>query len=170
MDVNSKFTYEGLVRGLPVNQWAIDGTIFHINQQLYFVYSGWPLTATDNLKQELFITRMVDPMTADPSTGVHMISTPTFPWESWRDPGNGQVHHINEGPAWLEMGSFKGIIFSASASWTSDYKMGTLQYLGGDPLEISPWKKYPTELLCNNKNGKGPYAPGHCSYYPDFLC
>jgi hypothetical protein len=100
-------------------------------------YSGWSLTETDGLKQELYITKMIDPVTADPSAGVHMISTPTFPWETYQDHGNGPLHQINESPAWLEVDSFKGIVFSAGASWTSDYQLGILQYLGGDPQKIT---------------------------------
>ena len=37
----------GRVRGMPPNQWAIDGTVFELNHTLYFAYSGWPLTGTN---------------------------------------------------------------------------------------------------------------------------
>ena len=163
MDPTSQFTLVGQIGNLPPDQWAIDGTVFTINDQLYLVYSGWPFNQTNELKQELYIARMTDPVTADGSAGVHMISTPTFPWESYQDPGNGQLHQINEGPAWLEVDAFKGIIFSAGASWTSDYQLGILQYVGGDPLQIESWNKSPQQLLSNNPNGAGPYGPGHCS-------
>jgi GH43 family beta-xylosidase len=164
MAPTSTFTFQGPIKNLP-NQWAIDGTVFTIANQLYLAYSGWPINdETNDLKQEIYIAKMINPTTADPSAGVHMISTPTFPWEKYQDPGNGPVHQINEGPAWLELDGFKGIIFSAGASWTSDYQLGILQYLGGDPLQISSWKKYPQQLLSNNPNGTGPYGPGHCSY------
>lgn len=168
MDSTSKFSLEGQIRGLP-DHWAIDGTVFKLNGELYMVYSGWPLHETDDLKQELFIAKMVDPVTADPSTGVHMISTPQYDWEKWKDPGNGPWHEINEGPEWLEMDTFKGIIFSGGASWTSNYNLGILQYIGEDPLQISSWRKFPQRLLCNNPSGKGPFAPGHCSYVSHFL-
>jgi GH43 family beta-xylosidase len=165
MEPTSTFSLVGLVGNLPPNQWAIDGTVFTIDNQLYLAYSGWPATETDGNTQQLFIAKMTNPVTADPA-GVHMISTPTFPWESYQDPGsNGALHKINEGPAWLEVDAFKGIVFSAGASWTSDYQLGILQYLGGDPLQISSWKKYPQQLLSNNPDGAGPYGPGHCSYY-----
>jgi GH43 family beta-xylosidase len=165
MEPTSKFSLEGQIQGLP-DHWAIDGTVMHIDNVLYMVYSGWPLNVNDDLIQQLFITKMVDPSTADPSTEVHMISAPDYPWEKFKDPGDGPWHDINEGPQWLELGSFKGIIFSAGASWTSGYQLGILQYLGGDPFQISSWKKYDQPLLCNNPNGTGPYGPGHCSYPP----
>lgn len=159
MDPAATFTFEGQIRNLP-DQWAIDGTVFTIDNQLYMVYSGWPLHATGNLLQQLFITKMINPVTADPS-GSSMIATPTYDWEKFQD-GNG-LHEINEGPAWLELNGFKGIVFSAGASWTSGYQLGILQYLGGDPLQISSWKKSPQPLLSNNPDGQGPYGPGHCS-------
>jgi len=156
----STFTYVGPVKNLPGWQWAIDGTIFKIDNQWYVVYSGWP-TANDTQTQQLFIAKMIDPVTADPSTAVsgpYMISEATNNWEIF------QNYHINEGPAWLELGSdFKGIIFSAGASWTSDYQLGILKYLGGDPLDSHSWNKFPQPLLTNNPNGQGPFAPGHCS-------
>ena len=162
MEPTSRFTFEGLIRGIP-DHWAIDGTVFHIDNQLYMVYSGWPLHLNNDLKQELFIAKMVDPITADPSTGVHMISTPEYGWEKYKDPGDGPWHEINEGPQWLQMGSFRGIVYSAGASWTSHYSLGLLEYTRGDPLQISSWMKHHIPLLCNNPGGKGPYAPGHCS-------
>jgi GH43 family beta-xylosidase len=160
MDPTSTFTLEGAVRGLP-DKWAIDGTVFYINNDAYFAYSGWPLDAKDDLRQDLFIAKMTDPVT---TTGADAISLPQLPWETWKDPTNGTLHAINEGPAWLEMGTFKGIIYSAGASWTDDYQLGILQYIGGDPLQITSWKKDQTQLLVNNPSQKGPYGPGHCSY------
>jgi GH43 family beta-xylosidase len=163
MEPTSKFSFEGQIQGLP-DHWAIDGTVFHLNTELYLVYSGWPLHSNDDLKQELFIAKMLDPVTADPSMGVHVISTPDYVWEKFKDPGDGPWHEINEGPQWLEMDTFKGIVYSCGASWTSGYQLGILQYIGGDPLQISSWRKQDQPLLCNNPSGKGPYAPGHCSY------
>jgi len=145
------------------NHWAIDGTMIHLNNQWYLVYSGWPQDGTNELKQELWIAKMKSPTEADPAQPAAAISSPTdYPWEKHTDSGG--VHQINEGPAWLEIGSFRGIVFSASASWSSDYTLGVLQYVGGDPLQKSSWHKSPQQLLCNNPNGQGPWGPGHCSY------
>ena len=169
MAATSTFNLVGQVANLP-NQWQIDGTVFTLNHVLYFVYSGWPLNDSSGLTQELFIAKMDDPVTADPNTTPAMISTPTYAWEKYTDPGpGGAVHAINEGPAWLQLDSFQGIVFSAGASWTSDYQLGLLQYVGGDPMQNSSWKKYPQQFLCNNPDGQGPYGPGHCSYTPSVL-
>jgi len=162
MEPTSKFVLEGPLRGLP-DHWAIDGTVFTLNNELYLCYSGWPLDTNDDLKQELFIAKMLDPVTADPSLGVHVIAAPDYGWEKFKDPGDGPWHEINEGPQWLEMGSFRGIVYSAGASWTSNYNLGILEYIGGDPLQPHSWRKHPTPLLTNDPSGQGPYAPGHCS-------
>src|ERR1700738_5333766 len=41
MEETSIFKFERLIRGMP-DRWAIDGTVFYINQQLYMAWSGWP--------------------------------------------------------------------------------------------------------------------------------
>jgi GH43 family beta-xylosidase len=164
MEPSSTFTFGGPVLGLP-DKWAIDGTMFYINQDLYFAYSGWPQDATDGLKQELYITKMKDPRNA---ISAIPISSPQFEWELFQDPKNGHLYQINEGPAWLDIGTFKGIVFSAGASWDKDYQLGVLQYVGGNPLDKTSWNKFSTQLLRNNTSGEGPYGPGHCSYRP--LC
>ena len=96
MELTSKFTFEEPIRGLPDHQ-AIDRTVFYINNELYIVYSGQLLYENDDLKQELFIAKMLDPATADSSTGVHMISTLEYLWEKFKDPGDESQHEINEG-------------------------------------------------------------------------
>ena len=166
-DPTSTFTYLGQLQGLP-DQWQIDGTVFMLNNQLYIVYSGWKLgDQNDNESlQQLWIARMKSPFEADPAYKPVMISNPQYPWEMWPNPNPTAM--INEGPTWLEFGSFRGIIFSASASWTPDYKLGILQYVGPDPMNPNSWKKSPIPLLADNPNGQGPYAPGHCSYLPPF--
>ena len=152
----------GPIANLP-DRWAIDGTMIHLNNQWYLVYSGWPQGANNELKQELWISKMKSPTEADPAHPAASISSPTdHAWEAHTDSGG--LHQINEGPAWLEIGSFRGIIFSASASWSSDYTLGVLQYVGGDPLQKSSWHKSHQQLLRDNPNGKGPWGPGHCSY------
>ena len=110
----SQFTFvtqDGLIANLPPDQWPIDRTVFTLNGQLYLVHSGWP-AGTDGLEQQLFIAKMTNLYTADASAGILLIAKATFPWEKYQDPGNGPLHQINEGPAWLEIDAFKGIVFS----------------------------------------------------------
>ncbi|EON68313.1 hypothetical protein W97_07571 [Coniosporium apollinis CBS 100218] len=147
----------GLIRGLPQQQWQIDGTVFSIDNRLFLVYSGWPFDNADlsDLVQELFIVPLSDPVTAAARQPVR-ISTPEHPWEWTAD------HGINEGPQWFESadGRWRGLVYSCAGSWTKDYKMATLQYTGGDPMDPRSWRKSNKPLI-ENAPGRGPYAPGH---------
>ena len=156
----------GPIGGMDQGQWAIDGTVFEIDDVLFFCYSGWPkrddgkwVQQKQNV-QQLWILRMKDPVTAD-SEAV-MISHPSLPWEQLE----GTHVAINEGPQWLESPSdhWRGLVYSCSASWTRHYKMATLRYLpqaGKGPLDRSSWIKSEEPLLQNRPDGKGPFGPGH---------
>ncbi|KAF2766135.1 Arabinanase/levansucrase/invertase [Teratosphaeria nubilosa] len=156
---------QGPIRGMDQGQWAIDSTVFEIEGTLYLCYSGWPRSRDtgsgweerDERMQQLFIYRLSDPLTA--SGKAIMISNPTETWERIGEHGPA----INEGPQWLESpsGHWKGLAYSCSASWTKEYKMATLQYLGGDPLHPSSWSKSKAPLIQNRADGLGPYGPGH---------
>lgn len=154
----SDWTFLGPIANLDQAQWAIDATVISLNHQLYFIYSGWPLGELESeLIQELFIVRLSDPVTADsPPT---RLCHPSEPWE--RSDRSG----INEGPQVLVSpdGSWTGIVYSCAGSWTKDYKMNTLQYMGGDPLDVTAWKKGTNPLITTNDSGKGPWGPGHGS-------
>jgi len=155
----------GPIDGMDQRQWAIDGTVFNIDGVLYFSYSGWPRQEhhsngwedRDELVQQLFILRLSDPTTA--ASHAVMISHPTESWEQLGERGAA----INEGPQWLESpsGDWRGLVYSCSGSWTKQYKMATLEYLGGDPLDPRVWRKSEKPLLQNREDGVGPYGPGH---------
>ena len=153
----------GPIRNMSQRQWAIDGTVFEIDNQLYFAYSGWPLDRAeddyDERTQQLFIMRLHDPVTA--ASDPVMISSPDQPWERSGDAG------INEGPQWLasQTSSWQGLVYSCAGSWTPDYKMSTLTYLPGrDPLLLSSWAKAARPLLQNAEHGRGPFGPGHGNF------
>lgn len=160
----------GPIAGMDQKQWAIDGTIFEIDGTLYMMYSGWPKKedgktweTKDESIQQLFIIRLSDPLSA--SSEAVMISSPTMSWEKLE----GTKVAINEGPQWLESpsGHWKGIVYSACASWTKEYKMATLQYLpetGKGPLDPSSWRKSSEPLIQTRPDGVGPFGPGHGSF------
>jgi GH43 family beta-xylosidase len=160
LDPTSSFTWEflGPIRGLPTTQWAIDGTVIPLNNKNYFVYSGWPINdhSASELRQELYIAELSSPTTA--ASQAFAISEPTEPWEITDN------HGINEGPQFLASpdGKWVGLAYSCAGSWTQDYKMNTLKYLGGDPLNRASWRKSRTPLL--QKARGGPYGPGHGSF------
>lgn len=155
----------GRVRGTPEGQWAIDGTVFELHNAWYLVYSGWPLDNDNDsdLVQELFITRLEDPTTAASGAPV-VICRPDQPWEITRD-GNGD-HGINEGPQFLSSpdGTWKGLVYSCAGSWTPEYKMATLHYIGGDPMDPQAWRKGSQPLAMTKDPIKGPWGPGHGTF------
>ncbi|KAF2711842.1 glycoside hydrolase family 43 protein [Pleomassaria siparia CBS 279.74] len=159
LDANT-WTYHGPLSGMP-DQWAIDGTVLHLHNAMYFVYSGWPLdrgAGQDESLQELFIISMQSP-TAVQGAPVR-ISTPNHPWEFSGSSG------INEGPQILcsPDNRWLGIAYSCAGSWTHEYKMGVLAYTGGDPLAPQSWIKRPTPLLRASADDKPPYGPGHGNF------
>jgi GH43 family beta-xylosidase len=83
---------------------------------------------------------MTDPCTI----GGHrrMISAPEHNWEM-------SVAAVNEAPELLrndEAGKLF-VVYSADASWTQAYKMGLLEWQGGDVTDASAWRKRPGPLL-----------------------
>ena len=151
----------GPIRNMPSQQWSIDGTVFWINNALYYVYSGWPLDGRPESEktQQLFIALMQDPVSA--GSPPVLISDPGNHWERSGDAG------INEGPQWLAdpHGAFVGIVYSCAGSWTRDYKLGILQYNGGDPLNPHSWQKWHQPLLQSGAQADC-HGPGHCSFVP----
>jgi GH43 family beta-xylosidase len=147
-DPMGPFTFKGQ---LNTNGWAIDGTAFQWQNQLYFVWSGWP-GGTDG-QQNLYIASMGDPLTL--SSGRAIISTPNYSWEK-----NGLP--INEGPEALIHNGTLSIIYSASGYWTSDYALGRITYDGsGSLLTASNWAKAPSPVFAKTSEIVG---VGHASF------
>ena len=141
------------------DKWAIDGTIFQYENELYTIWSGW--AGDKNVCQNLYIAKMKNPLTI--SSKRVMISTPEYEWEKMDCDGI-QYPYINEGPsAYIKDGKLR-VIFSASGSWANHYCMGILEFLGGDLLNEKNWKKqsFPALSLEDGWNG-----PGHCSVTTD---
>ncbi|ETS81978.1 hypothetical protein PFICI_06980 [Pestalotiopsis fici W106-1] len=158
-----QWEFLGRILGMP-DQWATDGTVFELDNTLYFVYSGWPLDdhGHSDLTQQLFILKLDDPTIA--ASHPVMISAPEHTWEFTSD-DNG-AHGINEGPQFLESpdGKWKGIVYSAAGSWTHQYKLAVLHYNGGDPLNPRSWPKSQQPLLQASGHSKGPWGPGHGNF------
>lgn len=127
--------YEALgpVRDASHDVWAIDLTVFSHQDRLYAVWSGWE-EAGDGFPQNLYIAPMSDPATI--SGERRRLSRPEHGWEM-------SVAAVNEGPEVVRHpGSGRlFVLFSADASWTQAYKMGLMEWTGGDVTDPASWRK-----------------------------
>lgn len=144
------YTYKGRLFDPSNDTWSIDGSVLQLNDSLYFLFSAF----AGNL-QSMFIAPMSDPWTISGSRV--LLSQPELPWELVG--GN-----VNEGPVALQHDDDTFIIYSASACWTADYKLGMLIYQGGDPLASDAWLKHP-EPVFQRSDAAGVYGPAHNGFF-----
>ncbi len=130
--------------------WAIDGSVLQLHDKLYFLFSSW-----DGPLQNLYIAPMSDPWTISGSRV--LISKPTLDWET-------QGGNVNEAPVVLQHNSDTFIVYSTSACWTPDYKLGLLKLVGADPLEPAAWEKHP-EPIFQRADANGVFGPGHNGFF-----
>lgn len=134
--------------------WAIDGTVLAQGDAYHFIWSGWP--GADDVQQNLYIAPMRDPCTlAGPGM---TLSEPAYAWER---PTVGPA--VNEGPAVLRHGERLFLAYSANGSWTDDYCLGLLTYLGGDVADPLSWAKAARPAFASDPRA-GLYGPGHNSF------
>lgn len=138
----------------PTDRWAIDGTVFEHNGQMYFLWSGWE--GTTNVRQDIYIAKMSNPWTIDGNRV--LLSSPTLNWEKVGDPD------VNEGPQFLKSPSGRVfIVYSASGCWTDDYSLGLLSLSnGGNPLNPADWSKSQTPVFTKTSTA---FGPGHNSFF-----
>jgi GH43 family beta-xylosidase len=145
------YTYKARIFDPKNDGWAIDGSILKMpDAKLYYMFSSWE---GDN--QNMFIAPMSDPWTISGSRV--RISTPTYDWEK-------SVGNVNEGPVALQRNGKILIIYSASACWGPDYKLGMLTYNGGDVLSAGSWVKHPNPVF-QRSDANGVYGPGHNGFF-----
>ncbi|MFS0728166.1 family 43 glycosylhydrolase [Paenibacillus sp. 1P07SE] len=136
----------------PTDRWAIDGTVLKVNNQLYFLWSGWE--GSTNVRQNLYIARMSNPWTI--SSARTEIARPVHSWETNHSP------HVNEAPQVIVRGNVINLVYSASGSWTNDYSLGLITaHTSSDLLQPSSWTKRSTPIF---KSGNGLFGPGHHSF------
>jgi len=147
----------------PTDKWAIDGSVFQHQNQLYMVWAGWE--GDINEKQEIYIAEMENPWTIK---GKRVkISSPEFEWEKHgdlNDPNNPPHVSVNEGPQILRNKDKTFLIYSASGCWTDFYALGMLTLTGTDILDPTSWVKSPQPVFKQSKEN-GVYAPGHNSFF-----
>jgi GH43 family beta-xylosidase len=131
------------------NTWELDASILQHNGRLYMMGSAIDGT------QSLTITPLSNPYTI--SGARRTISQPTLAWER-------QTAPVNEGAEPLYHNGKTMIVYSASACWGPDYKLGLLTLTGTDPLNRAHWTKSPNPVFQRN-DGNGVYAPGHNGFF-----
>lgn len=138
----------------PLNKWAIDGTVFKYNGELYTIWSGWQ-GDTDS-GQYLYLAHMSNPWTIDSER----VQISSFPLLTGWDKPLFSTTKIHEGPCVVVVGNTIYVLFSANGSWTDDYSIGYLKFSGGDIMKASSWTKSSSALLSKSNQN---YGPGHCS-------
>ena len=125
--------------------WSIDLTVVRHNGGLFAVWSGWD-QAEDGFPQNLYLAPMSNPWTISGPRA--RISRPEHEWEM-------SVAAVNEGPQVLR-NRRRGklfIVYSADASWTAAYKMGLLEWVGGDITDPAAWRKLQRPILSGGGHG-----------------
>ncbi|MGZ8538087.1 MAG: glycoside hydrolase family 43 protein, partial [Flavisolibacter sp.] len=150
--------------GDSTNKWAIDGSVFEHNGQLYMVWSGWE--GDSNGQQDIYISEMKDPWTLE--GGRKRISSPVYDWEQHgdlNDPNNPPHVNVNEGPQFLQHGNRIFLVYSASGCWTEQYALGMLSIdANGNLLDSASWIKNPQPVFKRSESN-AVYAPGHNSFF-----
>ena len=157
------WTFKGKISD-PSDKWAIDGSVFEHNGQLYMTWSGWE--GDTNGRQDLYIAKLKNPWTIEEKRV--MISHPEHDWERHGDLNNlNNPPHVdvNEGPQLLKNKDRLYIIYSASGCWTDFYALGMLTAsANSNLLDAASWKKSPQPVF-KESSEKKVYAPGHNSFF-----
>jgi GH43 family beta-xylosidase len=141
---------------LSDDRWAIDGTIFQHEAQLYFLWSGWE--GVDNVSQNIYISKMANPWTTEGNRV--MLSQPELSWEV-----KGAPPTINEAPQFLKQGDKVFITYSASGCWTDEYSLGLLSAsASSNLLDPASWTKSQQPVFVKNPTALA-FGTGHNSFF-----
>ena len=133
-------------------EWALDASVLKVGSNLYLMGT---YNAGGSYGQSNFIQRMTNPWTLTGSRA--RLSSPTLSWER-------QTHPVNEGPEALYRNGKVMVVYSASACWGPDYKLGMLTLTGSDPMNISHWTKSSNPVFQRN-DANSVFAPGHHGFF-----
>jgi GH43 family beta-xylosidase len=138
------------------NRWAIDGTILDHAGRRYMLWSGWQ---DHRDEQWLYIATMSNPWTIT-SNRVRLCANDDFIWE--RVDETISSRGLNEAPQVLVRNGRVFVVYSASASWQTTYKLGMLELAGnGDPMNPCAWTKHATPVMAATHTTWG---VGHCGF------
>ena len=147
--------------------WAAGQTDIKINGQLYLMYVTEQGRGTRDFYQTINIIKMTNPWTLEGQSSV--ICKPEYDWEMGgaaynETTGKSYPKVVEGGTAVYGKDGSIFIVYSGSGYWTTEYKLGQMKYLGGDPLDINSWEKLPTPIFSKSDKING---CGHASYVTD---
>jgi GH43 family beta-xylosidase len=155
VDLGQMYTGDDLAGGTN-NRWAIDGTVLELNDQLYFIWSGWEDTRDI---QHLYIAEMSTPATIS-SNRVRLCANNDYEWEHVGE--DRRERGLNEGPALLQRDGRVILIYSCSGSWQSTYKLGMLTIdADANPMDPANWTKHSDPVF---ESTREVFGIGHCSF------
>ena len=132
------FTDAGKIADPAHDVWAIDFTLLHHRGGLYGIWSSWE-DARAGSPQNLYIAPLRDPCTL--ASERQLISRPEHGWEL-------TAAAVNEGPEVLRNPDGRlFVVYSADASWTHAYKLGLLEWNGGEITDPISWAKLPWPIF-----------------------
>lgn len=125
--------------------WAIDLTVFDHQGRLYALWSGWD-GSDDGFPQNIYVAPMADPWTI--SGERRLLSRPQHGWEM-------SVAPVNEGPEVIRhpVSGRPFILYAADASWSQAYKIGLLEWTGGEAGDPASWRKMPQPWFTGGGHG-----------------
>lgn len=124
------------------NMWSIDLTLLHHNGRRFAIWSGWPRAGED--LQDLYIARMRSPVEID-GTRVRLLEAGGQLWERTEETADSRG--LLEAPQIVTRGSRTFLVYSCAASWLPTYKMGMLELVGADPMDVNHWTRFPNPVF-----------------------
>ncbi len=151
------------------NWWGAGQSCIRINGKVYALFVSEVGRETAEFHQTINIMEMENPWTLKGDASV--ICVPEYDWEKVGYSYNPNATGKKAYPAVVEgataLYADDGTVFltyTGSGVWTTEYQIGFMKYLGGDPLDAKNWQKNPTSILYKSDEICG---TGHGSFVQD---
>ena len=151
------------------NWWGAGQSSIRINGKVYALFVSEVGRETADFHQTINIMEMENPWTLRGEASV--ICVPEYDWEKHGYAYNPNATGKKAYPAVVEGATAlygdDGTIFltyTGSGVWTTEYQVGYMKFLGGDPLDAKNWQKNPTSVLYKSNEVCG---TGHGSFVTD---
>ena len=146
-DPMGPYEYKG---SLMPNVWNIDGNYLEHDGKLYVIYSQWQGDQQLNI-----IAEMDTPWSLKEGVEHTILTRPELDWEI-------SGRKVTEGAEILQRNGRTFMTYSASFCNTPDYKLGLLELIGDDPMNITHWKKYDKPVF---ERTETVFGPGHNGFF-----